>query len=1035
VLEAVTRWSMARPWLIACACVWFMAWSLFFVRDLRVDFLPALAPAQASIQTEAPGLVSEQVEQLVTRPIESRLIGAAGVGAVSSQSGQGLSIVTVRFADGADPYRTLQVISQNLSAAAGALPAGVAPPRISPLTPQGAEVMKLGFTSDKLDAMSLRDVVQWTARPRLLGARGVASVSVYGGATRQIAVLARPADLADSDLGLLDILNAARRVTSVAGAGFIDTPTQRVLIEPRGQALTADDVGAGQIPAAGAAPTRIADVADVVEGPAPAFGDALIGGKPGVLVSIADRYGANPLETTRAVEQELSILRPALAAQGISITTLDRPATFAVSALGGIARDLAIGAIAIALVLLLFLRDPRAALISLAAIALSLIGAVVILEAFGLTLNVMTLGGLAIGLGVVVNDAVIDVENILTRLRDAETRHASHHEAVAAASLAVRESVIYPTLALIIVVLPLLALRGAQHALLAPLAEAAIAASLASLAVAAVVTPSLCVIFLRHIQAAPDPLALRRLKEAYGHLLGALLARPAGVLLAAGVVTVGAIGAVASFPPQFLPPVHDGHLVIEARAPPGSSLEVTRDYGVRIADDLKSISGVRTVAQRIGRDATGEDGWSASRSELDVELAPGFAAKAQQRIAERVAGVLRLYPGLATDVGSRFDSHQEDAQGAAPLEVTIFGEDLDALNAVGVRIATVLKTLPGARGVLAQSEALAPVVRIDLKFPRLALFSLSSADVLDTVQAAFAGERVARIYRGDRIVDLALSAQESLRRDPEAVGDLLLRSTSGITVPLKAVANIYLTDGQVTIDHDGGFRRQVVIAAPADAVRFETLARKAIAAQVSLPPGVFLEFGGAGRAAASANRHLLIDYGFALFGVFAVLAVALDARTSALVMLCGLFSLVGAVVAVALMGGVLSIGAIVGVIALLGISTRSSILILCGLQDLLASGEADWSPQAILRATRERFTAVLMTAVLVALALTFVALHAGETGREILGPMAIVILGGLFTSTLGVLIILPMILTLIRPLTTTRVATTQPSTPMATNHD
>jgi Cu/Ag efflux pump CusA len=269
MLASVIRWSLERPRLIAIACIWFLAWSAYFVRDLPLELLPNLAPAEMSIQTEAPGLVAEQVEALVTRPIESTLVGAAGVAHVRSESVQGLSVITLRFDPGADPFRVREAITERLSAASGALPAGVSAPKIAPLTAPGADVIEIGFTSDKLDPMALRDLVQWTIRPRLLSAAGVARVAVYGGQTRRIEVRARPADLSDSDLGFLDILNAVKRATSVTGAGFIDTDGQRVLIEPHGQALTPDDVGAGQISTPGSAPVRIADVSDVVETPAP----------------------------------------------------------------------------------------------------------------------------------------------------------------------------------------------------------------------------------------------------------------------------------------------------------------------------------------------------------------------------------------------------------------------------------------------------------------------------------------------------------------------------------------------------------------------------------------------------------------------------------------------------------------------------------------------------------------------------------------------------------------------------------------------
>jgi len=1022
MLAKIARWSLERPRLIALACLWFVVWGALWVRDARFDLLPDLAPAQATIQTEAPGLVAEQVENLVTRPIETNLVGAAGVAHVHSESVQGLSIITVRFAAGADPYRARDAVSERLSALAGALPDGVSPPRIAPLTSRGADVLKIGFTSDKLDPMALRDVVQWTVRPRLLTAAGVARVAVYGGRIRRFEVRARPGDLSDSDLGFLDILNAVKRSTSVAGAGFIDTDAQRVLIEPHGQTLTTDDVGAGQIPTAGSAPVRIDDVADVVETPAPAIGDALIMGKPGVLVDVAKQYGANTLQTTHAVEDALAALTPALAAQGITIRAdLDRPSTFATEALRGIALDLAIGAALVALVLAVFMRDVRATLISLVSIPLSLLAAIMALKALGWTLNSMTLGGLAVGLSIVIDDAVIDVENIVARLRDAEARHASRLEAVLAASLEVRAPVVYATLAVIVVLLPLLALSGEQGELLAPLADAAIVASLASLVVAAVVTPALCLIFLRHIGPSPEPRLLLRLKDAHGGWISRLSARPWPILVGAAVVVALTMGALLLDRFELLPSVHDGHLVAQASGPPGAAIAVSQDAGARIAAALTPLAGVRSVSQRIGRDATGDDSWGPERSIFDVELAPGLGAAQQQRLSRLVLDRLQRFSGSVPTVRSRFDAAQDGAQPAAGVQISVFGPDLDALDAAAIRIAAVMKGLPGARNVRVETQSRAPAVRVDINFQRLALFGLSSSDVLDTVQAAFAGERVAQIYQDGRVIDLAVSAQASLRRDPETVGDLLLRSTSGISVPLKAVANVYLTDDRAAIAHDGGLRRQVITADPNDASQFLALVRRAMADKVSLPPGAFVEYASADQAGTAARDSLLVNYALAIFAVLALLAIAFDGRTAALILTSTLFAFIGAVAAVALLGGVMSLGAIVGFVALFGISMRGAILVFGRLEDLVLSRQAPWSFQTVILAVRDRLTPLLMTALLVGLVVAPLAFQAGEAGREILGPMAIVILGGLITGTLGVLFILPpMIFALWRPAYTRR---------------
>jgi len=1017
MLAHIIRWSLDRPRLIAWACVWFMVWGLVYVHDVSLDFLPNLAPAETTIQTEAPGLVAEEVEQLITRPIESAVIGSAGVGSVKSRSVQGFSIVTVRFANGADPYHVRQSVAESLSTIAATLPASAAAPRLAPLTSVGSGVMQIGFTSDKLDPLQLRDLVQWTVRPRLLAAPGIARVSVYGGQTRRIEVHARPADLSDSDLGFLDILNAVKRATSVAGAGFIDTPTQRVLIEPRGQALTADDVAAGQIYIPATAPVRIGDVSDVVEVPAPALGDALIDGKPGVIVELASQYGANTLATTHAAEAALADLRPALQAQGVRVdTSLDRAATFTVAALSGIAWDLAIGAMLIAVALVILMRDPRAVLISLISLPLTLLAAVVTLKALGWGLNSMTLGGLTLSLGLVIDDSVIGVENVIARLRDVRHDHASDRETILRALLEVRGPVAYATFAVVAVLAPLLALGQLQGLLLAPLAAAVIAASMASLVVATVVTPALCFLFHVH-DGPPEELPhLARLKGLQEAVLMRASARPGRVAVATGLVMAAAVCVFVFCHFELLPDVHDGHLIAEASAPPSTSLDVMKSYGTHLSAAIGRIPGVTSVSQRIGRDQTGTDGWGPEHAVFDIGLKPNLSAAVQDRIAARVRDELGQHPGLSFTVASRFDAAERDLRGAAPFQVTVFGNDLDALDAMAGRVAGTLKALPGAGEVTTGSDARGPVVRIDLNFPRLALYGLSAADVLDTVQAAYAGEKVAQIFDAGRVVDLAVSVQDSLRRDPEGVGELLLRSSSGVSVPLKTVANVYLTEGRVVIAHDNGLRRQVVTADPRDVVRFARDARKAISEHALPTNGSFLEYGGSAKADDDARHAIAFNYALAVFIVIALLSIAFDGRTGALILGSCLFSFVGALMAVLATGGVLSLGALVGFIAVFGISMRSAILLFDRLVELVVIQRARWSMETVALAARQRLTPLLMTALLAALALLPLALQASLAGREILGPMAMVILGGLVTGTLGNTLVLPaLIFTFWRP--------------------
>ena len=909
MLAAIVRWSLERPRLIAGLAALFLIWGVAYVRDLRFELLPNLAPAETTILTESPGLSAEQVEDLVTRPIENGLVGARDVGRIRSKSIQGLSVITVRLADGADPYRARQFLTESLATISG-LPPNASAPKIAPLTSENANVLMIGLVSDHLDPLTLRDLAQWTVRPRLLAAQGVAQVSIHGGQVRRLEVRARPADLSDSDLGFLDVLNAVRRSTSVAGAGFVDTPNQRVLIEPHGQALTADDVNAGQIQTPGAAPVRIGDVADVSETAAPALSDALINGKPGVLLTISRQFGADPLDTTHAAEAAFAALKPLLDAQGVTaVTDLDRPSDFATLAIRGVAIDLMIGALLIAVALTLFLRDGRAVLISLISLPLSLIAGLIVVRLFGWRLNAMILGGLIVSLGVVIDDAVIGVENVIARLRTADHTHASDLQTILEASLDVRGPISHAVFALVLALAPLIALPGLQGALLGPLAATVIAASLASLVVATLVTPALCLLFHRHDGPPPEPKALVFFKDWHASTLPRLLARPRPVLLVAAVGVVATASALSLFRPELLPNVHDGHVVAEIDAPVATSLDVMRESGRHLSMALSQIAGVRSVALSIGRDATGLDSFGPEHARFDIDLKPGLSAGAQEAISKEVREELGRHPGLKALVRSRFDTERSSDLFQAPVEIRLFGQDLDVLKTFADHIAGQLRKLPGAGRVETESAAKAPSMRIDLDFNRLALFGLSTADVLDTVQTAFAGVRASQIYQDGRAVDLVVDGPEQIRRDPESVGELLLRSSSGVSTPLKSVAKVYLTDGQAAIAHDGGLRRQLITAYPNDSRRFLAEVKTLIAQGVKPPPGTFLELGGADTTASSARWALMINYAVVLALITALLVAAFDGRTGLLILGSTVFWVVGAAIAIAWLGAVFSAGA------------------------------------------------------------------------------------------------------------------------------
>ena len=1012
MLSAIVGWTLNRPRLIIAAAVLLLVYGGIVLTRAKLDVFPDFAPAQVEVQTVATGLTAEQVEQLVTRPVEEAINGAAGVAALRSESIAGLSVVKVDFTQGSDPFRDRQVVSEALNEVAK-MPAGVSAPKVTPLTSSTMDLLKVGFTSDTLTPMQLRDLVDWTVRPRILAATGVARATVYGGQLRRIEVRVKPAALAARDLSLSDVLAAVKGAVGVSGGGYIDTPQQRILIESRSRVQSAADIAAAPLPAlAGAAPARIGDVAEVVDGPAQLNGDALILGQPGVLLSISSQYGANTLQATHAVEAALAELAPALKARGVTVNTgLHRPANFITSALSGIGDDLGIGAVLIAVVLFLFMRDLRTVAIAFVSIPLALLSAVIVLDQMGSTLNTMTLGGLAVALGVVVDDAVIGTENIVRRLRT-RPEGSSPSAVILAASVEVRAPVIYATLMLALVLLPVLLLHGLQGAFFSPLAAAFIIATLASLAVAVAITPPLALLLLRGARLHGEPKFLHRTKAWHHRLLERAIAAPGWAVGVTAVATAATVAGFLLFNSELLPSFREGHFVLGVSGPPGTSLAVMREYGQRISKDLMAIDGIADVEQQIGRAEGGEDTWGTEKSEFHVELKPRLSGGRQDEIQARIHKLLDGYPGLKTEVLTFLgDRIGESLSGeTAALAVGVYGADLDTLDRLAAQIAATLKTVPGAVDVQVQTPPSTPVVRVDLDIPSLARFGIAPADALDAVGAAYQGQIAAEIFQQNRTLGVVVTTTPDLRRDPEAVGDLLIRSPGGAAVPLKAIAKVYLTEGRTSVSHEGGRPRQVVTAnpAPRDVARVAKAAEAAIADKVKLPPGVYVNYSGTAQGAAEARKELLFNLALAVGGVVALLLLAFGSgRATMLILGATPFALVGGVIAVALTGHSLSLGSLVGFVTLFGVAARNSILLIAHLEQLIAEDGHDWSINTVMLATRERVTPILMTALVTGLGVLPLAISTGQAGREIQGPMAIVILGGLVTSTLASLVLLP----------------------------
>ena len=1030
MLKRLVELSLGSRGVVITLAVGFICYGLFVASRAKLDVFPEFVQPQATVQTEAPGLAPEQVEALVTRPVESALNGAGNLDSIRSESIQGLSVVTAVFKEGTDIYIARQVLAERLAQMSGDLPVGVASPKMEPLTSSTMDLLKFGLTSDKILPMALRTFADWTVRPRLLSVSGVAATKVFGGEVRQLQIQVQPDRLLALGVSVQDVSAAASAATGVRGAGFVETAAQRLVLQTEGQSLTAAQLGEVVVASRDGRSIRLKDVANVVEGGEPKFGDALINGKPGVLITTASQYGANTMEVTRGVEAALAELEPVFAAEGIDYTpALHRPATFIEIAIHNMKQSLLLGAVLVGVVLFLFLLDLRTALVAFMAIPLSLLAAVVVLDHFGVTLNTMTLGGLAAVLGVVVDDAIITVENILRRLREYEAIQPAPGESpnnraaggvfqvVLDATLEVRNSVVHATFVVVMVFVPVLTMSGLQGRFFAPLGVAFILANLASLLVALTVTPALCLALLSRNKLHAEPFYLRQLKSWHRDALGKVSRRPKTIFAVALILFAGSLATLPFFGGEFMPDFREGHFVVGITMAPGTSLPEMKRLGAQITTELQEIKEIKSTEEQIGRAEGGEDTWGSHRGEMHIELYP-TAGENQEKVQAAIRDTLAKFPGVQTEVLTFLgDRIGETISGeTAQVVVNIFGDDLDVLDAKANEVAAALNHVPGAADVQVSAPPGAPRVVVRLRPDRLTQFGFRPVEVLEAVRTAYQGDVVAQTYEGAKVFDVEVILAPAARQEPEAIGDLLISNPQGDRLALKQLAEVYLTTGRYAILHDGARRRQTVTCDPngRDVGSFVADARKQVAERVKFPAGVYAEFSGAAEEQQHAQNELLLHSLFAAAGIIVLLAVVFHRALPLLLVLANLpFALVGGVVAIFLAGylgggqGSLSLGTMVGFVTLFGITMRNSIMMISHFEHLVTVEQQSWGVETAVRGATERLVPILMTALVTALGLLPLALGSGEAGREIEGPMAIVILGGLVTSTALNLLVLP----------------------------
>jgi CzcA family heavy metal efflux pump len=1010
ILTEIIRFSLQHRGTIIALSALLLFYGLYTLRSAKYDVFPEFVPPEVTIRVEAPGFSPEQVEELVTRPVEYAIMGVQGIESLLSSSIQGLSAITVKFRAGTDVYLARQMVGESMATLAGQLPQGVVP-FMTPLTSSTAAVLQLGLASDKRSLMEIRTVADWTVKPRLLAASGVAQVQVFGGEVKQLQVQMHPERLTRYDLSMDDLLAVARKATGIRGAGFIDTENQRIILQSEGQSTLPDQLARAVLLHRNGAHITLGDVANVAEAPEPPVGEGAVNGRPGVVVLVSAQYGANTLEVTRSLDQAIRELRPALDKEGIILyPDLFRPADFIHTAIYNVVSALQIGAILVVIILLLFLFNYRTAAISFTAIPLSLITAITLLVHLGFTLNTMVLSGLAIAIGEVVDDAVIDVENIFRRLR--ENRHLKNPRGILRvaleASIEVRSAVVFATFSVLLIFIPILTLPGLAGRLFAPLGIAYILAVLASLVVALTVTPVLSLLLLgRQDLPEKDPPVVRWSKGRYQRLLLGAEKHPRWVvgsticLVAVGLVILPFLHS------EFLPQLREADFIVHMTAVPGTSLEESQRLGSRVTFELLKIPSVRVVSQKAGRAKEGSSTRGTNMSEIDANLKPPAVFSPSE-----VRKVLAQFPGLEFAVKTFLTERIDETISGytASVVINLFGNDLNVLDQKGQEIARTLRKVPGAVDIQVQSVPGTPQITIRLRKEALAHWGFDPVAVLDVIRTAYQGSIVGQVYEGNRVFDVSVMLNPQDRKAVSIIGRLPMRNSTGTCISLRELADIYETSGRYVILHNGARRVQTVTCnvEGRSSSSFVADAKRQIRSAVSLPAGTYIEFTGTAEAEARSRRDLLVRSSLASVGIILLLSMVVGHYRNVLLILLNLpFALVGGVLAVLASGGLISLGAMVGFVTVFGITLRSSIMMFSHYEHLVSVEGMRWGPEAARRGASERLAPILMTALVTAFGLLPLAIGSKSAGREIEGPMAIVILGGLITSTALNLLVLP----------------------------
>jgi CzcA family heavy metal efflux pump len=980
------------------------------VKDSPLDVFPEFAPPLVEVQTEAPGLSTEEVESLITVPLENALNGTSWLKTIRSKTVLGLSSVVLIFEEGTDRITAHQLVQERVATVAAQLPSAAHTPIILPPLSSTSRALKIGVWSDEHNQMEMTDLALWTIRPRLMAIPGVANVAIWGQRDRQFQVQVDPERLRLHGVTIDEVIKAAGDASAVGAGGFIDTPNQRLPVRRMSAITDIDDLAKTVVRHVNGTTLLLGDVADIKIDHPPPIGDAVINDRPGLLLIVEKQPWGNTLEVTQKVEAAIEALKPGL--QGIHLdSTIFRPATFIEDSLRNLSHAMMLGCALVVIVLALFLFEWRTALISLLAIPLSLLAAAVVLYLRGGTMNTMVIAGLVIAVGEVVDDAIIDVENIMRRLRlnRAAGNPESSFKVVLKASLEVRSAVVYASLIVCLVFLLVFFLDGLSGTFFRPLALSYILAIMASLVVALTVTPALCLMLLPNAKERKRDAPLTRvLKAVYRRILPTFVRAPwiSGVILFIAFAITAVI--VPRLGEQFLPNFKERDFLMHWVEKPGTSIEAMYRITESASKELMTIPGVRNFGSHIGRAEVADEVVGPNFTELWISLDPKVDYDSTvAKVQEVVDGYPGLYRDLLTYLKERI---KEVLTGAsASMVVRVYGPDLAVLRDKAQEIRGVMDGIEGVTDLKVETQTLVPHIQIRLRPESAALFGLTPGDIWKAANVIIQGSVVGQVYQDQKTFDVVVTGAPKLRTDPQALREMLIATPSGAHVPLREVADIKIAPTPNEIKHEGASRR-IDITCNVKGDDLGTVAREieSRVKELPFPQEYHPEFLGEYAARQASRTRLFSLAAVALLGIVVLLQVDFQsARLTFLVALTLPFALIGGVMAAYLSGGILSLGSLVGFVTVLGIASRNGIMLISHYKHLQQEEGVAFGRELVMRGAEERLAPILMTALSAGLALLPLVLAGDQPGHEIEHPLAVVILGGLITSTALNLFLLP----------------------------